>query len=258
MVTLFLLILVSIFALGCQTDPLAPERPRAELLDELKETGELPDSTEQFILQRLQGTYARRPIHDARFTYYYWTLSVLQSLNYSLNQMNPWDIDGLTTLIFQDYPAGNFSGPYQQITLASLNAQSLVLQSSYFSMPGGTGNLSPSPQGLLQVLEIQTGSWFQFLFFPDRPTMTVDWWVELDQPLEAGKTTYRAAVSGELFPEPYETPEVEVLQMIRRGRVTDENEDGFKALLDQTSNREKYLVLSEVYWWFLDQSASTQ
>jgi len=257
MVTFFFLIFVSLFTIGCQTDPLAPDRPRVELIDELSEVRDLPDTRMQIILQRLQVTFERRPIQETRFTYYYWTIHLLQSLDFPLNDLNPWDIDGLTTLLFEEYPAGNFSGPYQQITIASSEKEFLVLQSSYFSMPGGTGTISPSPQGFIQMLELQSGLWFQFLLFPDLPIMTLDWWVELDQVLEARVEDYRATVNSELFPQPYKTPEIEVLQMIRMGRVAEENRARFKNLLDQTSNREKYYVLSEVYWWFLEQSTNT-
>lgn len=250
MVHLILLVLLTVFSLGCQTDILAPQIPSSHGMDQLTIERGTAQNQVEFTLQRIQGTFHEPGIDEDRFTYYYWALYMLEALGVSGDGLNLWDLDTLTTLLFQDHPAGQFTGPYQQITLSNAEGELLVLQSSYFTLPGGAGSLSPSPQGLVQILDLDSDLWFQFLFFADRPAMPVDWWAQLDRALESDVGSYRASVHGEILPEPFPTREVELLQTILRG--PDQDEARFAELLGQNSGGERYRMLRDLYWWHLD------
>ena len=247
---LILVLVSSLFTMGCQTDILAPQRPTSGLLEDLSVVQGADQDQVTISLQRLQGTFRDRGIEDTQLTYYYWTIHILDSLGLAVDSMNLWDLDTVTRLLFQDHPDGQFSGPYQQITLSTPDGQVLVLQSSYFTLPVGTGAMMPSPYGLLQLLDPNSGAWFQFLLFLDRPAKPVDWWVELDQPLEVSVQEYRASVHGQVIPGPFAVPEVELLQLILQGIGV--NHGRFMDLLVESSNRTFYETLWNLYQWHLD------
>jgi hypothetical protein len=249
MVLLILVLVSSIFTIGCQTDILTPQKPSSGVLEELSLIQGVNQDQLQITLQRLQGEFRDRGIEDTKFTYYYWAIHILDSLGLSVESMNVWDLDSITRLLFQDHPDGHFAGPYQQITLSTSDGQVFVLQSSYFTLPAGTGTMMPSPYGLLQLLEPNSGAWFQFLFFVDRPAMPVDWWVELDQPLESSVQEYRASVHGQVMDGPFAEPKVDLMQQILQGSRSDQHRE--MELHLSSPNRKTYQVLWNVYEWYL-------